>query len=517
MTEERASGETTKDVKYGEQYTLTLTGFESNVNQVKVLIPEGCVTDKYGNSNKATELIIYNTLKPTYTGEYNKETNSESRADAPFLGNANIQRQNIYSVVFEKAISSNVYNHEEKKITDTTRAWDVSAQGDESIVAWYADSEIKNGTYKIHIANNSIKTERTAIDGSVSEIFANQDSRDLFAYIGYSENCTETEVIKNIDLLNVANATNMSGMFEETGHQSMTKLDLGDKFDTSNVTNMESMFQGTGYYTMATFNLGSNFNTNKVTNMSNMFVSTGYMQMTGLDLGGKFNTSNVTDMSNMFNATGHDNMTTLNLGNDFDTSIVTNMSGMFYQTGHEKMATLNLGEKFNTISVTNMDSMFEETGYALLTNLNLGSKFDTSSVESMNKMFYKAGHEKMTTLNLGGNFNTTAVKDMTSMFEETGLKVMTKLDLGDKFYTTSAENMSSMFKNTGATLMVELDLGPAFTKIADEHSNMFAYTGKDGEVIIHASEQIYKNKNNFKLDSNATDSAINYTRGECLQ
>ena len=36
---------------------------------------------------------------------------------------------------------------------------------------------------------------------------------------------------------------------------------------------------------------------------------------------------------------------------------------------------------------------------------------------------------------------------------------------------------------------------------------------KDGEITIYASEQIYLDKNNFKLDTNATSSAIEYTRG----
>ena len=82
-----------------------------------------------------------------------KKTDTESAITSVFLG-GKIQRQNIYNVTFEKVIPNSVYNHATKKISDTTRAWDVSAQGDQSIVAWYVDSEIKNSTYKIHIATN---------------------------------------------------------------------------------------------------------------------------------------------------------------------------------------------------------------------------------------------------------------------------------------------------------------------------------------------------------------------------
>ena len=54
---------TIQNVQYGVQYTLTLSGFAQNVNQVKIRIPEGKLTDQYGNFNVDTDLIVYNTLK----------------------------------------------------------------------------------------------------------------------------------------------------------------------------------------------------------------------------------------------------------------------------------------------------------------------------------------------------------------------------------------------------------------------------------------------------------------------
>lgn len=106
---------------------------------------------------------------------------------------------------------------------------------------------------------------------------------------------------------------------------------------------------------------------------------------------------------------------------------------------------------------------------------------------------------------------------------------MTKLDLGDLFYTTNVADMAIMFRETGGYQMTELDLGPAFTNIpnatitggipeeniGNTHSanyKIFDLTGKSG-CTIYTSEQIYLDKNNFKLNTDATTSAINYTRG----
>ena len=514
------------NVKYGEEYTFTVTGFATNVNQVKIVIPQGVVTDNSGNGNKETTFILYNTLKATYTGTYS-ETNSESKTTASFLGNTSIQRQNIDNITFQNSIPADVgYDETTKKYKNST-AWDVSAIGDKSILSWYTTNA--NGSLKVYI-------------GSDSEIFANQISRDLFAYIGYSDKCTSTETITNINLLNVASVTDMYRMFRYTGYKSMTKLDLGDNFDTSNVTNMSALFEGAGYTAMTTLNLGDKFNTSKVTNISYMFSTCGYIKLESLDLlnkfdtsnvehmrytfyklgyiamktlnlGTNFNTSNVINMEYMFAYTGYRAMTSLDLGKKFNTSKVTNMAYMFRDAGHDVMTTLKLGDNFDTSKVTTMEDMFYEAGQQSLTSLDLGTKFDTSNVTNMYEMFAGLGSLKMTTFNLGDKFDTSKVTNMNYMFHCMGYN-LTTLDLGDKFYTTNVTNMEFMFNQCGTNMMTTLDLGPAFAKIsADKYGNMFNGTGKSGALTIYASEQIYLDKNNFKLNTDATTSAINYTRG----
>ena len=543
--ETRTEKGTTSTVHVATNYTLNISGFDSNINQIKVVVPANAVTDTSGNGNKQTEYIIYNVLRSAV---------SEDSKTSAFLGNSNIQRQNVDSVTFVNNIPSTIYDKSAKKILNTT-TWDVSAQQDKSILAWYTTS---NGVYKVNI-------------GSDSSMFGNIDSSFLFYYVGFSDKCTATDTIVNLNLLNVSNVTNMHGMFWMTGWRSMTKLDLGNNFDTSNVTNMECMFEETGKQAMTTLNLGSKFNTSKVTDMSWMFSQAGWVKMTSLNLGNLFDTSNVTNMQQMFSRTGSDLMTSLNLGskfntakvtnmesmfqecgyalmtsldlgNNFDTSKVTNMKkmfqgcgysamksltlgskfntanvttmeAMFYQTGKMAMTSLNLGSQFNTSKVTNMGYMFRECGFSSMTSFSLGSLFDTSNVTDMNNMFYQFGSENLQSLNLGDKFNTSKVTNMHAMFAGLGqISSMTTLDLGDKFYTTNATDMIYMFHATGQTSMTTIDLGPAFTKIADSHDNMFNdSTGKSG-CVIYAPESIYQDKNNFKLNT-SSGTKINYTRG----
>ena len=384
-------------------------------------------------------------------------------ASCAFLGNdLNIQRQNVDNVTFVDNIPEDVYDIATNTYKVDT-VWDVSAQGDNSILAWYEPSA--NGTYKVYIGSND-------------EIFGNVDSSSLFRYIGYSENCTSTEMITNLDLLNTSNVTDMRLMFYFTGYTAMTSLDLGDKFDTSNVTDMRLMFYSTGYTAMTSLDLGDKFDTSNVTDMRDMFYRTGYTAMTSLDLGDKFSTSKVTNMRDMFYQTGNTAMTSLDLGENFDTSSVTNMSDMFAFTGREAMTSLDLGENFDTSNVTNMGSMFAFTGREAMTNLDLGDKFDTSNVTDMSHMFDSTGYTAMTSLDLGENFDTSNVTNMSMMFYNTGYTAMTNLDLGDKFDTRNVTDMNDMFRFTGREAMTSLDLGDKFdTSNVTNMTNMFESTG----------------------------------------
>ena len=442
--ERKEFGKTTTVTKqYGVEYTLTIKGFTQGADQVKIQIPAGTLTDESGNSNKDTEMVLYSVLKSTAT---------ENAGTSEFLGNNKIQRQNIENITFETGVPSTVYNEETGEYVDST-AWDVSARGDKSIIAWYETSNA-NGALKVHIGSND-------------EIFANQNSTLLFAYIGYADICTATETITNLELLNVRSVTNMNSMFKFCGYRTMKSLNLGKNFDTSNVTDMSSMFEAFGY---------------KATE--------------GLDLGTKFYTNNVTNMYYMFEHCGYDVMSSLTLGENFDTSKVTNMSYMFAYCGYNEMTGLNLENKFITSKVTDMSSMFSHFASNKLTSLNLGANFDTSLVQYMGHMFDNTGYTEMTSLNLGDEFNTSSVTDMQYMFNATGHNKMPSLSLGEKFNTNSVTNMNYMFKDCGASSMTTLNLGPAFTKIADQNTEFMVNCGTTG-LVIYAPESIYSNKTAF--------------------
>ncbi len=346
----------------------TNSGFASNLgnSNTKIYVSNAIYQDtthfKLNSSSSTTIEVttgatLVNRDGSTAISGMLKSAASETSQISGFLGNTNIQRQYIEKVTFLNSTSS----------ANSTK-WDVSAAGDNSVVAWYTGSN----PYQVYIGSNST-------------IYANPDSSYLFNYIGFSNKCGSKEVIAGLNLLNTSKATNMSYMFNYTGYYVMIGLDLGSNFDTSNVTNMDYMFCLTGYNAMKSLDLKSNFYTSKVTSMQGMFKQMGGVGLTTLTLGSHFDTSKVTDMSWMFCGMG--SLTALDLGSYFYTSKVKNMDYMFFITGSEKMTTLKLGDNFNTTNVTSMSYMFSTMGTKALTTLDLGPAF--TRIPSTNTDFAK--------------------------------------------------------------------------------------------------------------------------------
>ena len=292
---------------------------------------KGDVSQK--NMNEAESVSVESILEEsnaspiaTYanTTNYLKSTSSETSATSTFLGISGIQRQNIEKVIFESSSTST---------SGTT--YDVSAAGDRSVIAWVTGT----GTAKtVHIKSNTSST-----------IYANTNSSYLFAYIGYSSNCTSTTAVSNLSYLNTSQVTNMSHMFENCGYNAMTSIYLY-YLDTSNVTNMDYMFEFCGYKAMTSMTLYEKFNTSKVTTMRDMFGQCGYKSMTSLNLGPNFNTSNVSNLRGIFWYCGYTKLTSLNLGTKFSTSSATDMQYMFRGCGYGgSLKTLNLGPAFTKI------------------------------------------------------------------------------------------------------------------------------------------------------------------------
>ena len=328
-----------------------------------------------------------------------------SKAKDSFL-NGPIKKEEIESIKFET--SKNVPE-------GVIGSFDVSQEQNESIMAWYKDSD-KNNLYELYIGQ----------DGGVK---ANSNSSYLFQYLSKI-------TVLDLSNLDTSNVTNMEEMFKECS--ALTSLDLSN-FDTSKVTKMDMMFEGCSSLTNLDL---SNLDTSNVTNMEEMFKECS--ALANLNLGEKFDTSKVIDMRFIFD--GCSSLTSLDLGKKFDTSKVTKMDRMFERCS--ALANLNLGEKFDTSNVTTMEYMFERC--SSLTNLDL-SNFDTTKVTLMGGMF--SGCSALTSLDLS-NLDTSNVAEMWSMFF--GCSALTSLDLGKKFDTSKVTNMSSMFEECSSLTSLDL-------------------------------------------------------------
>ena len=310
---------------------------------------------------------------------------------------------------------------------------------------------------------------------------------------------TNVREIRNIDLLNTSDTTDMSYMFYNC--RNLTSLDLSS-FNTASVSNMQGMFAGLtserrfqfnviNIATMSLTNLNiSSFDTSKVTDMSFMFA--GCTNLPSIDVSG-FDTSNVADMRYMFYECK--NLTRLNLDN-FDTHNVTNMGSMFgaywwyehdWTTIEVQLHTMNLAtisvSSFDTSNVTDMSHMF--SGCKYLPALDL-AHFDTSNVNNMEYMF--AGCNGLNSLNLSG-WNTENVETFAFMFSTNpiwrtidgswqlnGNHNLKVLDLSS-FDLRSAESTAHMFSGMNNLETLTLSNNFTGTRVWQMHS-MFALCEK---------------------------------------
>ena len=289
-------------------------------------------------------------------------------------------------------------------------AWDVSEDGDGSVLAWMTGEA---PAYDLYIAG----------EGGVR---APENCYGLFA--GYA-NATSITFGTAFDTSEVTDMTYMFALCEK-----LTALDV-HSFDTSHVTNMMGMFGECPELSSLDI---SSLDTSLVTDMTYMFA--GCEKLTALDVQG-FDTSHVTSMAGMFG--GCSGLSSLDVSN-FDTSLTTNMFLMFAYCN--SLTYLDLSN-FDTSMITDMSSMFSYCNS--LTYLDLGS-FDTSLVTDMNSMFDDCF--SLTDLDLR-SFNTSNVTDMSQMFWDcTSLQ---NLDLSS-FDTSLVTRMSYMFY--GCDSLTNLDL-----------------------------------------------------------
>jgi len=350
--------------------------------------------------------------------------------DTTFLGNSKINRNQVEKIEIKDKI----------EIPEGAYNWDVSDKGNNSVMAWYVDSD-ENGLYELYI-------------GQEGGVIANPDSSYLFNYfINVKE--------MNLQNLDTSNVTKMNHMFNHC--ESLTNLNLSH-FNTSEVTNMKAIFQ-------MCINLESldisGFNTENVNDMAGMFNKCN--KLSSLDLS-HFNTSKVTTMRYVFNECL--NLTSLNLSK-FNTSNVEDMYGMFLAV--TKLKNLDLSH-FNTSKVTTMHAMF--AGMSSLTSLDLSS-FETSYVTDMSYMFGTFKDENGSLFSLSSlenldisHFDTSKVTTMNGMFNHaTRLKT---INMKNATFT-KVTNVEYMFNDTPAltSIIVEDDDAKTWleTRLSEVGSN----------------------------------------------
>ncbi len=272
----------------GSLSKLDLSGFDSsNVGNMEDIF-YGCSSLKNLTCSDRKILAEYFAPASSLSSDANVMAKmSSASGDSYFWGQTKYKRSDV------KAITFRTFQNVEKNIPIT--AWDVSAAGDRSVVAWMVSGDL-------HVA-------------ATGKILPNPNASYMFAHFA------NLEEIDFGDCFDTSNVTNMSAMFYDC--RDLTSLDLSS-FDTSNVTNMSDMLHDCR--SLTSLNL-SGFDTSSVTEMRSMFH--GCSSLTSLSLDG-FDTANVTDMSCMFHSCS--DLTSLNLSG-FDASNATDIHWMFSGCG----------------------------------------------------------------------------------------------------------------------------------------------------------------------------------------
>ncbi|MBQ2954925.1 MAG: BspA family leucine-rich repeat surface protein [Clostridia bacterium] len=461
-------------------------------------------------------------------------TAAEKTANTGKVFGSSIPRGQIESVAFVSSLSGM-----------PSGAWDVSEEGDGSVMAW---TEPAGEMHHLYIGANGV-------------IKAGADTcRELFK--GYSN----VKTIRFDGAFDTSAAENMQLMF--SGCSALTELDVSG-FDTSNVRNMLSMFYGcsalteldvSGFDTSAVETMRtmfyecsslkklnvSGFNTSNVTSMRSMFYGCG--SLTELDVSGfdtsavesmgamfyecsrleqldvsGFDTGRVTDMADVFNGCG--SLTELDVSG-FNTEAATTMQGMFCECFALKQLDVS---GFSTAGVTDMSFMFYKCN--VLRTLDV-SGFDTSAVETMSAMFYECsrleqldvsgfdtgrvidmahifyGCGSLTALDVTG-FDTSSVATMHDLFS--GCSALTELNVSG-FDTGSAADMSGMF--SGCSALTYLDLTGFDTAGVSNMSNMFENCTALANILVGERFVIGQNTETADMFTYCKAGGLTYLRGD---
>lgn len=260
----------------------------------------------------------------------------DALADAPVFGNADFARKDVQSVTFLDSLED-----------APESAWDVSAAGDGSVLAWIPVLE---------------KEYHLTIDGEGS----------LLAPESGASSTTDLYIAAEGGV-----AANPDSAWLFSGYRNVESIDFNGCFSTEGVERMAGMFQNCEMLTELDL---SGFDTSAARDMFQMFA--GCSRLESLDLSG-FDAGRVEDMRGMFLYCYA--LRELNLSG-MSTGSAVYMSDMFY--GCESLEELDLSS-FDTARVEYMENMFGDC--EALENLDLYS-FDTHGARDMSGMFKLCGN-----------------------------------------------------------------------------------------------------------------------------
>ena len=192
------------------------------------------------------------------------------------------------------------------------------------LVFYYDESrEDRGGETDWHQYDNRLFYNPNAMTNNITNIAFDESVKDYvpesmenwFSYF------SKLEKIDNLEFLNTANVTTMSGLFNYC--QKLKSLDLSG-FDTRNVTDMSSLFSSC--WELETIDM-SGWNTQNVENMSSMFYECSKLEEIELS---HFGFDKLKSSKYMFNDCQQ--LTTIFCGSDFnDCALLTETDDMFYR------------------------------------------------------------------------------------------------------------------------------------------------------------------------------------------
>ena len=285
-------------------------------------------------------------------------------------------------------------------------------------------------------SSKSSNVKKAVFDSSVEGHLAPVST----AYWFYS--CSSCTDVQGLGYLDTSNVKSMSHMFYNCS--ALTQLDLSG-FTTSNVEDMSFMF-GLCYG----------------------FTDCGTDALSKLRLGESFNTTNVTSMAGMFQACK--NVTTFAFPSSFSTAKVTNMHLMY--SGCEAMTDPGIAG-FNTGKVKYFSQMFEncKSLTTLYVPFNTASAENKPSIDSnydaFNCMFY--GCSKLETVTLGDSFVVPNGVGFTRVFENC-VKLQEMPDLS-KCLTSNVSSLKGAF--SGCTGLISADFSTLNLSNVESTESMF--------------------------------------------